>query len=86
MAKRPITISLSVAEMRLVLDSLDSHEYWQLSEQRYRSNGFVDGEGSADPETRAQIRRVRALYTRIEFEIRKCAKRARRSSSPAASG
>lgn len=86
MPNRRITITLSVPELRLVLEGLDSHEYWELSDEQYRSDGFVIGDGSADRETRAQIGRVRALYARIESEVRKHIKPTKRSRSATVSG
>lgn len=86
MPKRQIQLSLSENDVRLLLDGLDSHEYWELSDEDCRSSGFVYGAGSADPEKREQIRRVRALFTRIESALRKGAAAAQRPKSPAASG
>ena len=46
-------IQLSQAEVRLLLEALDSHEYWQLGDQLPRNNGHVfipgDFDGDEDP-------------------------------------
>lgn len=36
-------------------EALESHVYWQLSDQHYRNNGFVIAPGSDDPDMRRQI-------------------------------
>ena len=44
---RAITVELSDAEVALLIDALDSHEYWQLSESHQRNDGYstiADGE------------------------------------------
>ena len=46
-------IQFSQAEVRLLLEALDSHEYWQLGDQLPRNNGhlFIPGDfvGDEDP-------------------------------------
>lgn len=36
-----LTITISRSDLGLLLDALDSHEYWQLGEQLPRNNGHV---------------------------------------------
>lgn len=38
---KTVTIELSAAEVDLLAEALDSHEYWQLSDARWRSSGYV---------------------------------------------
>ena len=45
----------------MILEALDSHEYWQLSEPQYRDSGFVEDEGVND-----DIRECRAIVEKIE--------------------
>lgn len=66
MATRRIALSISNADLDRLLEGLDSHIYWQLSDDVCRNSGFVLGEGSSDPETRAEIRRCEALVARLE--------------------
>lgn len=67
MSKAPkITIELTQEQLALVLEALDSHEYWQLSDELYRDDGFVRGKGSDDPAKQKAIRRVRALVRDLE--------------------
>ncbi len=61
-----VTVRLSLNELDLLKEALDSHIYWQLSDERYRNNGFVHGEGSDDPEARALIQESEHLFNRLE--------------------
>lgn len=38
---KKVTIELSAAEVDLLAEALDSHEYWQLSDALWRSSGYV---------------------------------------------
>lgn len=50
MAHHPrVTIRLSGAELQLILEGLDAHEYWQLGDLLPRSNGAVFIPGDLDP-------------------------------------
>lgn len=72
---KAITIKLSVSEAELLAEALDSHLYWQLSEDHERNDGFVyypeSGskeyrEGSHDDQERWQeMNRTEALETRL---------------------
>jgi len=42
-------ISLTTEEISLIVEALDSHEYWQLSEPSWRSSGAVFLPGEDDP-------------------------------------
>jgi hypothetical protein len=59
-------LELSVEERNLLLDALDSHRYWQLSDPTYRRDGYVVGKGSDDPTSIAAIKRVNALFEKLE--------------------
>jgi hypothetical protein len=70
MPARTIQVTLTVADIQVLLDGLDSHVYWDLSDDDCRSSGFVVGDGSSVPEHPAEIRRVRALMDRLEAACR----------------
>ena len=36
-----VTIELTPAEVALLAEALDSHEYWQLSDPTWRNSGYV---------------------------------------------
>ena len=62
MSERTIPIHLAKAEVDLLIEALDSHEYWQLSEPTERNDGYstiADGENEA-------IDSVRALISKLE--------------------
>ena len=63
---RTVEVVLAREELRLVSDALDSHVYWQLSDEKYRSEGLVVGEGSDDPAARAEIERCEELRERVD--------------------
>lgn len=55
-AEEPMRLELTKAELALVLEALDSHMYWQLSEPCDRNDGFIHPCGGAakeDPEVPA---------------------------------
>ena len=57
-----IPIRLTEAEITLLVEALDSHEYWQLSESNERNDGhstIEDGENE-------EIDAVRALIAKLE--------------------
>lgn len=59
------TLTLTSDELALVVDALDSHVYWQLSDPDHRRSGSVSGEGSADPDAAREIRDATALHDRL---------------------
>ena len=63
-----VALKLTPRELELIKEALDSHEYWQLSDQHYRENGYVLDQGSDDPEAIEQIKEVRALAEKLEKE------------------
>ncbi len=38
---RTITFELTPREIVLLMEALDSHEYWQLSDPTWRNSGYV---------------------------------------------
>jgi hypothetical protein len=62
MSDRTIPVQLTAAEVALLIEALDSHEYWQLSESSERNDGYStieDGE-------KEDIDAVRALISKLE--------------------
>jgi hypothetical protein len=60
------TLALTEAKARFLIEALDSHEYWQLSDEQYRDSGYVHDPGSDDPERAEEIEFGRQLVTEIE--------------------
>jgi hypothetical protein len=56
------TVHLTPDEITLLIDALDSHEYWQLSEPNERNNGASTIEDGENEEVDA----VRTLITKLE--------------------
>jgi len=66
-----IQVSLTKDELELIVEALDSHTYWQLSEEMYRRDGYVMEPGSDDPEVAAEIKAAEELQTRLKREARR---------------
>jgi hypothetical protein len=60
---RPVT--LSDDDIALLLEALDSHVYWQLSDPQFRQNGDVRDPGSDDPDQVAAIRHAGAAVSAV---------------------
>ena len=58
-------ITVTKAQLELLCQALDSHAYWQLSDEHYRNNSEVRGKGSDDPDMAAEIRACRRLEKRL---------------------
>jgi len=56
------TVRLSPDEVTLLIEALDSHEYWQLSESNERNDGYSTIEDGENEEIDA----VRALIAKLE--------------------
>ena len=57
-----LTVSLTHDEVTFLVEALDSHEYWQLSESHERNDGYStveDGES-------ADVDAVRALMSKLQ--------------------
>lgn len=70
MPEAPIALQLTPDELALVCEALDSHIYWQLSDEHYRNDGYVRSPGSDDPEKSADIAEAQALLSRLEPFLR----------------
>jgi len=46
-----LTVRLSADDIGLLIEALDSHEYWQLGDSLPRKNGFVFVPGDQDPDS-----------------------------------
>jgi hypothetical protein len=66
---KKIKIEFSDKELRLIIEALDSHAYWQLSDPLYRNSGFVMDPGSNDPEMRKQLKATNKLHDQLQGEI-----------------
>jgi hypothetical protein len=62
MDDRAIPIRVTEAEVELLVEALDSHEYWQLSESHERNDGYSTVEDGMNEEVDA----VWALMTKLE--------------------
>ena len=61
-------MQLSPEDLNRIIEALDSHVYWQLSEPHYRNNADVLEPGSDDPEVAAEIDACRELADRLTAE------------------
>jgi hypothetical protein len=62
MSEPRVTVQLTEAEITLLVDALDSHEYWQLSESHERNDGYSMVEDGANE----KIDAVRQLTSKVE--------------------
>lgn len=62
------TISLIAEELTLLIDALDSHEYWQLTPENLRNNGTSLVSDGAEPEIDA----CRTLSEKLERAKARC--------------
>ena len=60
-----MNVALNKREIELLTQALDSHEYWQLSDERYRWSGFVLEPGSDDRRVAREIRETEALSAKL---------------------
>ena len=63
MTMRTRSLQLSEAEIYLLREALDSHEYWQLSDTHERNNGYSMVEAGEN----AEIDAVRALASKLSL-------------------
>ncbi len=66
MQAQTVVVHLGEDEVSLLIDALDSHEYWQLSEPHQRNDGYStveDGESG-------EIDAVRTLIAKLEKPLR----------------
>jgi hypothetical protein len=62
MNHQTVPVQLSEAELALLIEALDSHEYWQLSEPNERNDGYSTIEDGESEEVDA----ARALLSKLE--------------------
>jgi hypothetical protein len=67
---RTIEVALTEDELNILIESIDSHVYWQLSDQSYRNSGNVLLPGSDDAENRQAIAVAEALGERLQALLR----------------
>ena len=60
-----IRIEFDSQNLELLIKALDSHVYWQLSDRRYRRDGYVLEPGSDNPEVAKEICRINKLIARL---------------------
>ncbi|HVL68043.1 MAG TPA: hypothetical protein VM364_12335 [Vicinamibacterales bacterium] len=58
-------LDVSPQDLDRIIEALDSHVYWQLSDQHYRSNGDVLEPGSDDPKQAGEIEACWELAERL---------------------
>ena len=63
MTTKTRSVQLSEAEIYLLREALDSHEYWQLSDTHERNNGYSMVEAGEN----AEIDAVRALASKLSL-------------------
>jgi hypothetical protein len=61
-----LEVTLTQADLHLLIEALDSHEYWQLSESHERNNGYSTVEDGENEEIDA----VRELIAKLERAMR----------------
>ena len=66
MSERTVTVRLTSAEIALLIEALDSHEYWQLSESHERN----DGCSTVEDREKEEIDAVRVLASNLERQFR----------------
>jgi hypothetical protein len=58
-------MTLTPAQITQIVEAIDSHIYWQLSDERYRANGAVLEPGSDDPDVAAEIAALETLQDKL---------------------
>lgn len=58
-------MTLTQAQRMQIAAAIDSHIYWQLSDDRYRANGAVIEPGSDDPAVASEIVAFEALQDEL---------------------
>ncbi|HTF88356.1 MAG TPA: hypothetical protein VK843_08100 [Planctomycetota bacterium] len=64
-----VDLRLTQRELALITEALDSHIYWQLSDEHYRSDGYVHEPGSDDADNAEQIVDTEALIRRVQSTL-----------------
>lgn len=63
-----MSVDLEDDEREIILDALESHAYWQISEEHYRNDGFVYAPGADDPETAELLQAIDRLSVKLGGE------------------
>lgn len=63
-------IRLTRSDIEELLEAIDAYEYWQLSEPKYRTSGYVFDPGSDDPEMQRRIRRCNLIELKLRKALR----------------
>ena len=61
-------MELSKEDCERLAEAIDSHIYWQLSDELYRHDGYVLEPGSDDPEVAAEIAYLTKFMDRLRGE------------------
>jgi len=61
-------MKLTTKQRQQLIEAIDSHIYWQLSDAGFRNDGAVIDPGSHDPETVAEIEEFEKLRAEIAAE------------------
>lgn len=62
----PIVVMLDGVQLDLLIEALDSHRYWQLSDQNYRRDGYLMEPGTDDPENLGEMVAAQELINKLE--------------------
>ena len=60
-----VGVQFTPRELALVCEALDSHVYWQLSDEHYRRDGYVHEPGSDDAHNAEEISEAETLLRRL---------------------
>jgi hypothetical protein len=69
-------LKLTQKDLKLLTEALESHRYWQLSDEQYRRDGYIVDPGADDPERRAELADVQQLQNMLQLEQKELAKHA----------
>lgn len=56
---KTVTVALTQVQLALIVEALDSHKYWQVSDESQRNDGFVYFE--PDDDNAAELGEITAL-------------------------
>ena len=62
-------MTLTKSQKEQIIEAIDSHVYWQLSDHLYRANGAVLEPGSDDPEVVREILAYQALQDALNDAV-----------------
>jgi len=66
-----VALYLKPEQLQLLDEALDSHAYWQLSDEQYRDDGAVVDPGSDDPDNQHALADVRVLQAHLAEQARR---------------